>query len=268
MNDFLVLVERYAEQLTHEFQKASIQGKGTSQEVADFRENFFQTFIERFFPFPYRITKGIVIDSFGGRSDSIDCIICGPAHPHTVDTRGKLTLLLADGVDAAIELKPDISKKSELERGLLQGISIKKLIRFNTPVFFQKRYSPDYLDHTKRVPFFIFAMKAKANILDTGREIIDFYKRNNTPIVEQADGIIVNNEGIFFNTKHDVDWCWSNFEGEDKLGWKFEKWGSNTIAGMLFRINNSYPAQPRMMEPVLSNYVKGFSVVSEIISIP
>jgi hypothetical protein len=60
MNDLYALLREDASQLTSEFRKASIQGRGTSQEVAEFRENAVQAFLARYFPFPHRIAKGKV----------------------------------------------------------------------------------------------------------------------------------------------------------------------------------------------------------------
>jgi hypothetical protein len=71
MDDLYSLLREEALQLSSEFRKASIQGRGTSQEVADFRENAVQAFLGRYFPFPHRIAKGKVRDSFGNVSASI-----------------------------------------------------------------------------------------------------------------------------------------------------------------------------------------------------
>lgn len=58
MDDLYQLLREDALQLSSEFRKASIQGHGTSQEIAEFRENAVQTFLARYFPFPHRIAKG------------------------------------------------------------------------------------------------------------------------------------------------------------------------------------------------------------------
>ena len=100
MDDIYALLREDAVQLESKFRKASIEGRGTSQEVADFREHALQEFIERFFPFPHRVTKGKIRDSFGGLSCSVDCVICAPNHPYTIDSQKKFTLLFAEGVEA------------------------------------------------------------------------------------------------------------------------------------------------------------------------
>ena len=63
-------------------------------------EEVVKRFLEKYFPFPFRIVKGNIIDSHGNRSNSIDCIVLGPSHPYTVDpVNGKASVILADGVD-------------------------------------------------------------------------------------------------------------------------------------------------------------------------
>ena len=128
MEDLLAHIRADAKDLRHEFQKASRQGRGTSQEISDFRENALQSFLQNYFPFPYRIAKGGIRDSRGNKSDSIDCILVNPFHPYTIDSRDKFKIILADGVDAAVEVKPDISRKTELIRGLEQGLTVKALL--------------------------------------------------------------------------------------------------------------------------------------------
>jgi len=58
MEDILVHIRDDAKDLRHEFYKASRQGRGTPQEIADFRENALQVLLQNYFPFPYRIAKG------------------------------------------------------------------------------------------------------------------------------------------------------------------------------------------------------------------
>ncbi|AMM93236.1 hypothetical protein UP17_12590 [Peribacillus simplex] len=67
---------------------------------------------------------------------------------------------MADGVDGAIEVKPDRAIFHELQRRLVQGISVKKLRRrVNTLIY--ENSKPEYIrNHSKQVPFFIFSIKA------------------------------------------------------------------------------------------------------------
>lgn len=118
MHEFLGILKLEAQEIQTKFLRSSIEGKGTSQEVSDFREHAVQDFVRRYYFFPYRITKGGIYGSFGHRSDSVDCIILNPNHPNTVNALGKHGLIFADGVDS------DSANKHELDRALIQGISV------------------------------------------------------------------------------------------------------------------------------------------------
>ena len=259
-NKLLELLAIEGGELTTAFEKASIQGRGTSQEVADFREHAIQDFLARYFPFPYRIAKGNVIDSFGSESDSIDCLLVNPVHPHTIDSHEKFTVILADGIDAAIEVKPNIQDRRELERGLIQIASLKECCRVESPIVLQNKYSDRIIEHSKRIPGFIFSMKAKANPVDTVNEVIQYYHDNSTPLELQVDFIVVNGHGIISNIKHpEEDPIWKGATG---YGW--EEWGDQTLAGFLFRINCTNPAAARISEPPLVHYLRKLKIPNVI----
>jgi hypothetical protein len=254
LEELLELLRNETQELSLRFERSSIEGRGTSQEVSDFREHAIQSFLERFFPFPFRICKGGIYDSNGLRSDSIDCIILNPVHPHTIDSRGKHSFIIADGVDAAVEVKPDISSHKELERGLIQGISVKKLSRVQAPVFLN---APQYIiDHSRKIPFFIFSMKSKNEISTTYKEIKAYYIDNSTPLIEQLDIVVINNRGLLINYKYKEEYPFvTKFSDEQKSGWFFEEWGLNTLAGFLYHLNRVHPSIVRMEIPALSHYV-------------
>ena len=83
MNNLIKLLNSESDEINHLFEKAQIEGEGTPQEVSDRRENALTNFLKKFFPFPYRIAKGNIRDSFGKHSMSIDCIVLNPNHPYT-----------------------------------------------------------------------------------------------------------------------------------------------------------------------------------------
>ena len=56
METLNAIFNRESRLLREEFAQASGLGRGTSQEISDFRENAFRDFVARFFPHPYRIT--------------------------------------------------------------------------------------------------------------------------------------------------------------------------------------------------------------------
>jgi hypothetical protein len=252
MDELFAYVREDAIALESKFRKSSISGAGTAQEVADFREHALQDFVRRFFPFPHQITKGKIRDSYGAISDSVDCVVCNPNHPHTIDSNGKFQLLFAEGIDAAIEVKPDIAAHAELVRGLEQGLSVKALKRASEPTLTRM---PWFVERSKRVPFVVFAMRCKADPLDTGKEIVQFYKERGTPPVQQADFVAVNNVGIFANFI-DASMCpWNELKGE-RTGWFFEKWGLDSLGGFLQHLQGVAHAAIKMQDDVLPRYLK------------
>lgn len=105
-NKLLELLKIELSEIHNGFMKASVEGKGTPQEVAERREQIVQRFFEKYYPFPFRITKGNIVDSFGNSSHSIDCVILDPSHPYTIDSaNNRPSILFTDGVDFAIEIK-------------------------------------------------------------------------------------------------------------------------------------------------------------------
>lgn len=252
----LQLLEYEGPEIAAAFEKASVQGHGTPQEIADYRENAFRSFVTRYFPFPHRIAKGNIIDVQGVESASIDCIIINPAHPYTIDTYEKFTVILADGVDVAIELKPDISIASELHRGLKQLESVKRLWRQETPIV--RGGMPAHLvEHSKKIPCFLFSNRAKVDPMETAREVHEYYSANAVPTEHQVDFIVVNQVGIIANYRHPkksfaiVDPA----TGTKITGLLFEEWKSLTIAAFLLYLNMVYPATPTITRPILPLYL-------------
>lgn len=265
MDELFDLLREDGIELESRFRKASIQGKGTSQEIADFREHAIQDFVARFFPYPHRVTKGKIRDSFGAIADSVDCIICNPNHPYTVDSHGKFRLLFAEGVDVAIEVKPDIAATAELLRGLEQGLSVKALKRANAPTLIRM---PWHVEHAHRVPFVIFSMRCKADPMATGKEIASFYAAKGTLPTQQADFIVVNNIGIFVNFIDASMYCWGNKDSvPDRTGWFFEEWAENSLAGFVWRLQGLPHASIKMQEDVLPRYLtpKGIRSVRKVV---
>lgn len=254
MDDLYQLLREDALELESKFRRASIEGRGTSQEIADFREHALQDFVKRFFPFPHRITKGKIRDTFGSISDSVDCIVCNPNHPYTVDTHGKFRLIFSEGVDVAIEVKPDIGATSELTRGLEQGISVKALKRRNPPTLMRGGWS---YDRAFRVPYVIFAMRCKASPIDTLNEISALYSSKGTPALQQADFIAVNGVGLFVNYIDPSMYCWSDKPTVAvQTGWFFEEWADNSLAGFVWRLQMLAHASIKMQDDLLPYYLQ------------
>ena len=165
--------------------KASIEGRGTPQEVADRRESVVQKFIAKYFPFPFRIAKGNIVDSFGNRSASIDCIILNPEHPHTVSDSRLYSVILADGTDFAVEIKPDLTSQVEIERALRQIRSVKNLSRATNSLPVE--------GNKGKIHGIIFSNTTYSDIGLLLTHILNFYKTENVKRIHQFDMIIVNN---------------------------------------------------------------------------
>ena len=75
--------------------------------------------MRKYYPFPYKIAKGRICDSFGYESCSVDYVILNPIHPSTYDAKTNIcSILLADGIDFAIECKSNLNSNEEIERVL------------------------------------------------------------------------------------------------------------------------------------------------------
>lgn len=240
-----------ANQLSEGFKSASLLGEGTPQEISDFRENYFKTFLERYFPSPYTITKCKIYDSYENVSNSIDHVILNPMHPKTIDSQGKFSLVLADGVDYAIELKPDLKNESELRRGLKQMQSVKKLRRVESALRI-KKHSEGYTQYLSTIPSFIYTMKSK-KIHDFADAIEKINLEEKIPQEEQFDFIVVHNSGILVNLKA-VELDYWNKDSECG-GFLFEAWDENTLAGFLLRLSVMNESALRLKRPVIFNYL-------------
>ncbi len=248
MNKLIELLQVETKEIAASFAKASIEGEGTPQEVADRREEVVKKFLEKYFPFPYRIVKGNIIDSFGIRSNSIDCIVLNPSHPYTVDPiNGKASIIFADGVDYAIEVKPDLSQKKEVERALEQIRSVKKLTRIRKGL----AKTPDEIERAKRIPSFIFSDKTYVDIRTLISNIVDYYVANAVPKEEQFDMIIINNQAIIINYgqktkfyKKDIDAIGICNTRED------------TLATFLILMNMIPKTEPEIDKNILGIYLK------------
>jgi hypothetical protein len=126
--------------------------------TGDAKEYSIQEFIAAYLTSDFRIIKGSIY-SLDAHSNNIDCVVLAPNHP--VLTTPKRKIILAEGVYAAVEVKPDIRNKDEFYRGLMQVKSVKQLER--------KTYVPDLsrllgtkpkADFQKRIPTIIFSAKS------------------------------------------------------------------------------------------------------------
>lgn len=257
MNKLIELLRAETKEIAASFEKASIEGAGTPQEVADRREEVIKKFLEKYFPFPFRIVKGNIIDSYGNRSNSIDCIVLGPSHPYTVDpVNGKASVILADGVDFAIEVKPDLAQKTELERGLEQIRSVKRLRRVRTGFASE----PEQIERAKLIPGFIFSDTTYANIRTLISNIVDYYVNNAVPKSEQFDLIVVNNRLIVTNNSSKT-----KLHRRDLEGIAVYETGEDTLAYFLFLMNLLPKSEPDIDQNIMKIYLRDTPGNNEVI---
>jgi hypothetical protein len=244
-----------SDEIFTKFNKASLQGMGTPQEIADFREGVLTVFLRRYFPFPHRIAKGIITDRNGNRSASVDSIIINPVHPYTIDVGGKFSVILADGVDVAIELKPDVSDKGELLTALKQAQTVKKLRRVKGPLLLKRELTDEEIELSKQIPAFVFAIKAKADISNTIREMIEYYRTEGITKIEQVDFLVVLGRGIVINHKIKDKSFIKNDEGKNITGFTYHQFDNDTLAAFLFYLNSVHHATATFHGNILPLYL-------------
>lgn len=162
--------------------------------TGDAKEYSVQDFIGSYLTKEYRIQKGCIYNKTS-HSNNIDCVILAPNHP--VLTTPKRTVILAEGVYAAVEIKPDIYDKKEFSRGLEQVKSIKALER--------KTYLPELSnllgteptpDFAKKIPCILFSNKSLKP-----QDTVDFLKDKlaigELSIYDLPDMILTLDNGLY-----------------------------------------------------------------------
>ncbi|MBQ1782086.1 MAG: hypothetical protein II007_00370 [Gammaproteobacteria bacterium] len=247
MKDLHDLLEMESSELDFRFRKSSIEGKGTPQEVSDRRESVVKKLLEKYFPFPFRIAKGNVVDSKGNRSASIDCLVLNPEHPYTVSEDNNFSVILADGVDFAIEVKPDLSSKQEIERALRQIQSIKELTRAKSGSF----------GHTSsyqlKIPGIVFSNTTYSDLSLLLNTIVAYYAENKIKRSHQFDLIAINNRCLIINMRHGSYFYPTDPSSGEGLFCLNSK--SQTLAALLFYINVLPLSTLRMDTAIITKYL-------------
>jgi hypothetical protein len=251
MRELDELLELQSAELSRAFSKASVQGRGTAQEVSDRREASVAAWLRRYFPPPYRIARGIARDSFGNSSDSIDCLILNPCHPHTVDEGRFNEVIFADGTDAAVEVKPNLGDRVELRRGLVQMRSVGRLRRVKHGLFDGLAQS-DRIEAAKRVPGFLFCDRTYKDIERLVDETVSYYEEHPAVRNEQFDFIVINGRGILFNSRYTSSFHFTR----TPEGLYYRDFGANTLAAFLYLLSWLPACEPRMGTPVMQIYLK------------
>lgn len=252
MTDLLDLLAFEMQEIDFRFGKSRIEGKGTPQEVADRREAVVANFLSKYFPFPFRVAKGNISDSFGKRSASIDCLVLNPDHPYTVSDDGRFSLILADGVDFAIEVKPELTSKSEIERALHQIHTVKSLTRVRSGKL------GGGASAAEKIPGIVFCNTTYANLELLAKTVVDYYESKGIKRLHQFDFIVINNRAIFINMRKGSYFRPANESIGD--GMYFLNSGDKTFAAFLLYLNSLELSAPRVTSSVLSHYIKNDSL--------
>ena len=260
------IIESESRAIIEEFNLATKQGEGSPQEIADFRENAVQSFIGRFYPRSHVISKGKITDIDGNQSDSIDCLVLNPAHPNLIDSKGKFRLIISDGCDSAIEVKPNLARTDELIRGLEQCISVKKVRRSKSAMLMTSTKPKHLVEHSKYIPFYLFCIKS-FDVVDLIGKVRQYYADNKTPVESQIDGICIHGLGIIKHIKHHELNIYNAPPPIGKnTGWYIESWGPSTLIGFLLGLEYSFGGVPEISESIMKRVLTkiGQTTISRI----
>jgi hypothetical protein len=221
------------------------------------KELTVKEFIESFLPFSYNIQKGKIYD-IQNESREIDCVILAPNHPRLyTPTR---TIILSEGVYAAIEVKPDIkvlTKKSEFYRALMQIKSVKELKR---EIPFHKKLG-DIPSDMHLIPCIIFSKTSQDSSL-TVKFMKECVENNFVLPCELPDMIISLEKGIIFHTMHIERTLFANWDEENHSSNYGEKYitlnGPNEVVLCLFLwlLFSVVVPEPMISDFILINYLK------------
>lgn len=199
--EFLAEFRHWSEELGREFGRASRLGSGTAQEVADHREAAFRALIERFYPRPKIVTKGQILPVSGPKSNSIDCIVLNEAHPNLVDAGGKFSMILADGVDFAVEVKGRLDG-AELDRCLKQGLSVSRARCSRTPIVpMVTKQARDFgVARSTVVPFYSYWHEQALSVETMCHRIRDWVLTDQIDPLDRPIAYAIHDRGVLVDT--------------------------------------------------------------------
>jgi len=243
--------------ISREFERSRIKGGKSPSDIADQRENIVGEFLQNFFPYPFSITKGVIRDFDGKESASVDRVILSPNHPKTFNDKGLASLILADGVRAAIEIKSSPMSNDEIEAFVAQSKKTKKLRRKEHSLLLtglsglKKQLGdkyPEFEDYHKEIPYFVFFLEKPANTDTCVRKILDRLESENRR--EMPDFVVINGVGIIVNEK------FAGRIGYPQEGYYFEEWNERSAGGFIFYLNTVPKNDLEMSESIMSLYLR------------
>ncbi|KLT70443.1 DUF6602 domain-containing protein [Flavobacterium sp. ABG] len=167
--------------------------------TGDSKEVTVSQFIASYLSNDYQVKSTSKIYSRTQETNNIDCVVLSPNHPRLITP--KREVILAEGVFAAIEVKPDIStltEKSEFQRGLNQIKSVKNIIRdvdrLELTGFPGEETTPKYYD---KIPSVIFSSKS-TELRKTVDYICENVRERKLDHEEIPDLIVCLDKGLIF----------------------------------------------------------------------
>jgi len=243
------LLRNASERMKLDFEEASSKYE-TPDDIGEHRQEIVMGFLKGYFPPSYQFGKGEIIDCAGRRSGQVDVVICNAFHPFTVSESG-VSLFFSEGVACAIEVKSDLTRKKELERGLKQIKRIKKLQRkpIKGDFMFGSKYDQERLC---RIPAVLFGFQAPS-LRKLKSYVLGTYERQQIPPTEQIDAAVALDKGMLINIKDPRDSLVIEVNGERKLGLVGLELGEKTLIRFLFHLSHIIPREIRMA-PIVQLY--------------
>lgn len=232
--------------------------------TADGKERSVTEFLESYFPSDWSVKKGPIYDQYGNVSSEVDCVVCVPQHPPC--RTPKRDLILAEGVHAAIEVKPDISSlgdESELARSLRQAASVKRMSRkisFSNP-----GKAKSWPKEIHRIPYAILADKV-ADPERSIRFVEEQRKKHSWSPWDLPDIIFGYNEWLIFHAAETSVCVVTEFlrrkGSESGERYVLFQTGRDTLILFLGLLYSFICPQPMLSEPILRQYLLPLNVSS------
>lgn len=224
-----------------------------TKQTGDAREVTVKEFLECFFPDSYRIKKGLIY-SLDSVSQEIDCVLLAPNHPRLVTPVREV--IIAGGVHAAIEIKPEITtltEGSEFKRGLRQIRTVKNLNREIGVL------PTGYIPADHKIPCVIFSNKSR-KYLDIVNYMVNLVADSTFQPDEFPDLIVSLDNGILFHTPYASKSIFQNFIGQQKPNHSERvflhfPYSENTLALFLLILYAFTPPEPYIADPILKKYL-------------
>lgn len=159
------------------------------------RERSIAEFLESYLPMDWSVKKGPIYDNYGGVSAEVDCTVCVPQHPPC--RTPNRDVILAEGVQSAVEVKPDIRSLTtggEFARSLHQAMTVKRLQR--QVAYFSKQ--PNWPKEAYRIPYVVFA-REMSDLEKTADFMNDQKTANGWTPWDLPDMVVGYKDGILYH---------------------------------------------------------------------